>query len=123
MRDGRLKPFIPAILWAAVIFCLSSIPDFSTPSFGFKLTDKMAHFGEFFVLGLLVAYSFNKRNHSLGKVFWISVSISCLYGILDELHQFYVPGRQMDVFDMLADVLGAVSAAGVYVLILRKRIS
>ncbi|UCC80420.1 MAG: VanZ family protein [Candidatus Zixiibacteriota bacterium] len=87
------------------------------------MTDKMAHFGEFFVLGLLVSYSLSKRNLSLARVFWISSCISGLYGIVDELHQFFIPGRQADGFDMLADVLGAASASGVYVLKLRKRIS
>lgn len=123
MHGGRLKPFVPAMVWAVIIFCLSSIPNLSTPSFGFKMTDKIAHFGEFFILGMLVAYSFGKRNLNIGKIFWISASISGLYGIIDELHQFFVPGRQADGFDMLADVLGSVSASGVYVLILRKRIS
>ena len=118
-----MKPFMPAILWAAIIFVVSSIPDLSTPSFGFKITDKMAHFGEFFFLGLFVAYAFGKRNLSMAKVFWISAGVSGFYGVIDEFHQLFIPGRQADGFDVLADVLGAVSASGIYVLKLRKRIS
>ena len=123
MKGGRLKPFIPAILWAVIIFFVSSIPDLSTPSLGFKITDKMAHFGEFFFLGLLVTHAFSRRKLSPVKVFWISACVSGLYGVMDEFPQLFVPGRQTDGFDMLADVLGAVSASGIYVLKLRKRIS
>ncbi|UCE66861.1 MAG: VanZ family protein [Candidatus Zixiibacteriota bacterium] len=118
-----MKPFIPAMLWAVMIFIVSSIPDLSTPSLGFKFTDKMAHFGEFFFLGLLVTHAFSKWNISPVKVFWISACVSGLYGVMDEFHQLFVPGRQTDGFDMLADILGAVSASGIYVLKLRKRIS
>ena len=121
MNDRRLKFFIPALIWAVIIFSVSSIPDLSAPSFGFKFTDKAAHFVEYFILGIFLAYAIAKLNLRLMRVFWISVCISAFYGVTDEFHQFFIPGRQMDGFDMLADVLGALSASGIYVFIIRNR--
>ena len=118
-----MRFFIPAIIWAAVIFGVSSIPDLSTPSFGFHIMDKVAHFAVFFILGIFVSYGFGKRNSSAGRIFWISVAVSALYGISDEIHQFFVPGRQMDVFDILADAMGAAAASGIYLLKLKRRIN
>jgi VanZ family protein len=40
------------------------------------------------------------------------VLVSSLYGVIDEVHQFYVPGRDCNVWDWLADTLGAFLGAG-----------
>lgn len=122
MQGERLRYFIPAFIWAVVIFGVSSIPDLSTPSFGFKLMDKLAHFGAFFILGLFVAYGFGRQNLDSRYIFWISVIVSVVYGISDEAHQFFVPGRRMDGLDMLADAMGAAVASGLYTFKLKKRI-
>ncbi len=34
------------------------------------------------------------------------------YGLFDELHQAYTPGRSVDVKDLLADVAGGILAGG-----------
>jgi hypothetical protein len=39
----------------------------------------------------------------------LGVVLFCLlYGISDELHQFFIPGRNCCIYDLLADVAGAV---------------
>ena len=38
----------------------------------------------------------------------VAIVISSLYGVSDEYHQLFVPGRTFDVFDMLADAIGSV---------------
>jgi VanZ family protein len=44
------------------------------------------------------------------------VLLVIVYGASDEFHQYFVPGRQADVFDLMADSLGAVVlVAGVWV--------
>lgn len=42
----------------------------------------------------------------------LSVLLSSLYGISDEIHQYFVPYRDADLMDILADTLGVVM--GVY---------
>jgi VanZ family protein len=45
-----------------------------------------------------------------------------LYGVLDEIHQYFVPGRACMVSDMAINAAGALVGAGlVYVWLLRKR--
>ena len=42
----------------------------------------------------------------------LSVVSASLYGISDEIHQYYVPFRDASIYDVFANVLGAV--CGVY---------
>ncbi len=36
-----------------------------------------------------------------------SILIATFYGVTDEIHQFFVPGRTADVYDVLSDFIGA----------------
>ena len=51
-----------------------------------------------------------QRARALGSVL-AAVVISTLYGVSDEYHQMFVPGRTFDALDILADALGAVTGA------------
>jgi VanZ family protein len=42
----------------------------------------------------------------------IATLVATLYGATDEVHQYFVPGRQMNAIDLAADALGATLAAG-----------
>ena len=121
MPGGKVKIFAPAVLWGIVILTVSSIPYLSPPSLGFSFEDKIAHFGEYGVLGILLAYGFSRQGWGWKKVFLVSAVFSGVFGILDELHQLLIPGRQMDALDMTADLTGAFSAAGIYLIVLWKR--
>lgn len=100
---------LPVIVWAVSIFVLSGIRSFpvSRTPFGF---DKIAHFVMFFVfcgLGWRALYhqsaSGALRRYALLGAFIMAVA----YGALDELHQVFVPGRSPDLYDLVADALGA----------------
>ena len=70
----------------------------------------MAHFTEYFILGLLVynmAHSYNKKTY-------MSIIICIIYAISDEIHQIFVPGRSCQISDMIIDVSGAL--LGIYFL-------
>lgn len=102
----------PALIWAATIFVLSSIPGDSLPQIVFRVWDKLLHALVFFVLCLLLHRAFRLQvrfprlaRFALAGAFLLTV----IYGGLDELHQYVVPGRQMDVFDLLADATGALA--------------
>jgi VanZ family protein len=66
--------------------------------------DKAAHFFSFALLGFLFAKAFN--NPRIGFV------IAALYGIADELHQSFVPLRDANIWDWVADALGAYFGSG-----------
>lgn len=73
---------------------------------------KSAHFGLYFGLGTLlslVVYAcFRIRDR---RFFWVVWGLGTLWGALDELHQYFVPGRSMQVKDMLLDSSGVFFAA------------
>jgi len=49
------------------------------------------------------------------KLMWIlSVILSSLYGISDEIHQYFVPYRYAELMDVLADTLGSIMGVYIY---------
>jgi len=103
----KVKRIIPAVLWAALIFYLSSIPSLKS-SFGIwdLYLRKTAHFTEYFILVLLVMPNFTRDKLS-GRL--QAVSIALLYAVSDEFHQSFVPGRTMSIYDMSIDWIGCFS--------------
>jgi VanZ family protein len=100
---GRWARALPALLWAAGIRLLSSMPD---PPGG-RLADvphldKLAHAGLFGVLAALL------RLAGLPPA-W-AVAVAGAWGVLDEAFQAGVPGRDPSAADVAADVAGAVLA-------------
>lgn len=96
----------------AVIFAGSSISKLPDIPGGFS--DKTAHASEFAVLGLLMARALaGPRWLSIPfRVVLVAVVLVALYGVADEFHQLFVPGRDFDPRDMMADALGASASAG-----------
>lgn len=64
---------------------------------------KLAHFTEYFILGML-AYNLI---HNCNKKVYIAIIICVLYAISDEFHQWFVPGRSCQLLDILIDSMGA----------------
>ncbi len=68
--------------------------------------DKWVHVGIFFILGLLISWSFNIKKTSS---FFITFIILAFYGIVVEVVQDqYVINRSFDVWDWVADMGGAI---------------
>ncbi len=102
------------LLYMGIIFYLSSMEMSSLPELP-RNFDKVLHTAEFAILAFLIFCSIKsmvKRN-----VFLLSFVIAAAYGITDELHQIYVPGRYASLADLAADSLGAFLGAGLAALI------
>jgi VanZ family protein len=72
--------------------------------------DKVAHFGLYMVLAFLVhRYLRAQRRFPLlrSRPYFFTVLLTALYGLSDELHQAFVPGRNPSLADLLADTGGA----------------
>jgi len=50
----------------------------------------------------------------------LSILLSSLYGISDEIHQHFVPSRNADVMDVMADILGSILGVYLYKSIVKK---
>jgi len=103
----------PLVLYCATIYLLSAGTP-SAPPLPFPHADKLLHLAEYALLGVLAARAFGPGTRGLlgrGESVVAVVLFATCYGALDEVHQSYVPGRQMDFADLLADVTGAGIAA------------
>jgi VanZ family protein len=120
-RTLRIVALIAAILWAALIFFLSSIPGSGFPSHPNAL-NVVAHFGEYLVLAVLLTLVLNTPDRALWKTALIALAIASLYGASDEIHQMFVDGRSSDPLDWVTDTLGALlgSVATIWVISARK---
>ncbi len=106
--------------WAGLIYYLSDQPRLSIISL-FPQQDKVLHLIAYSVLGFLAMGSC-KANGCRHQAFhyWLVVTLVGVYGVLDEVHQYFVPGRQSDVLDVLADASGGLLGAGLMLLLLRR---
>lgn len=102
-------------LYAGVIFWLSSqahpLGADSWPSGA----DKVAHAALYAGLSILLFKALRRSypHWSPGRLALVSVGLASLYGASDEWHQSFVPSREMDPVDLLADSAGAGLAQGV----------
>lgn len=108
-------------MYCALIFLQSSFaaPD-EIPDLPY--IDKVLHFFGYALLGGLVlrAYRPVMTNRSdLSLIFW-SIFFSTLYGVTDEIHQYFIPERSADVFDVMMDFIGSVCGVILYKTIIDK---
>ena len=104
-RSRTLSLWLPVLVWAGLIFGLSSIPSLGTGLGAWDLAlRKLAHASEYAVLGLLLL-------RALGRE-WAAVAVGVLYAATDELHQHFVSGRHASPVDVAIDAAGVL--AGVF---------
>jgi len=117
----RLRYHILTLLWAFFILVLCGIPGQHIPRLAFidwLRPDKIVHLFLFGVLSFLLINTFRQQllliflNHH-PKIY--SILISTVYGIVIELLQAYVfINRSGEVFDAVADTVGALIGVWVY---------
>lgn len=119
---ANIKDFLfyqlPPWLWGLGIFVGTSLPTDYLPEVILLSPDKLLHAGVFLVFSILVyrAVSFLKKHITTRRSIFITLVITVCYAIFDELHQYFVPGRSPDPFDVLADIIGI--AAGLLLVVL-----
>ncbi len=118
-HDTRWRRRIPgaaAVLWAGVIFALSSVPGSAIPGrFG-----SLAHFAEYAVLAALLAAAL-LDTHGRPGAFIAAIALASAYATTDELHQAFVVLRTPDHIDWLIDTAGATVGAGLTLVALELR--
>ena len=106
-----LTYWLPVVLWAGLIFVLSSIPHLGT---GLGVWDtvlrKGAHLTEYAVLALLLVRALGREAPAL--------ALGILYAASDEFHQTFVHGRHGTPVDVAIDAAGMTAAC---LLVLRRR--
>ena len=104
MALSRVTAWAPVVLWAGVIFALSSVPDLGT---GLGTWDtvlrKLAHTAEYAILGGLLLRALRSAP--------AAVLFASAYAVTDEVHQAFVRGRHGSPLDWLIDTVGATLGA------------
>jgi VanZ family protein len=104
--------WLPVIVYMAAIFVASAIPEPPIPS---GVSDVSLHEAAYFGLTLLLI-------RALARGSWVGVSAGALaaawalavaYGVSDEWHQSFVPGRFAELRDLGSDAIGAAIAVAV----------
>lgn len=114
MRGSR-RAWVTVFVWLAFVEVLTSLPGSALPTFSSlpPWTDKVVHFCMYGMLGALLARVGVLENWSRRRMIMTVVMVS-LFGVLDELHQLFIPGRVAGVGDWVMDTSG--SATGFAVL-------
>jgi VanZ family protein len=105
--SAALRAWTPVVVWAAVIFAFSSVPDLGTGLGTWDLVlRKLAHGVEFAVLGALLLRALRDELPALVA--------GIAYAVTDELHQHFVPGRVGAPLDVLFDSVGVALGIAVW---------
>jgi VanZ family protein len=110
-----LKLWGPVALYAAVIFYLSAQPDVALPPVLDVLAEQAIHPIEYTVLGILIVRALAgglPASIPLSTAL-LGVTLTTAYGLTDEFHQMFVPGRFADWNDVVADAIGGATGAAV----------
>ena len=103
-----------SVAWMVLIFWLSSRPETGLPEL-FWGQDKLEHFLAFGMLGFFYFHSFRRRDAkpTYTRVVFITLMVAS-YGLFDEAHQYFVPGRDASLADLAADTAGGFFAAVIF---------
>ncbi|MGD2184775.1 MAG: VanZ family protein [Desulfobacterales bacterium] len=120
---SKLRKFLicwlPLIIYCLAIYIQSGrssperLPDV-------QFLDKILHFVAYGLLGVLFfrAYLTLPLKDSKNLLILISIGSATLYGVSDEIHQYFVPFREADLMDGVANMIGSI--CGVYFYFLWK---
>jgi VanZ family protein len=109
-----------SIAWTLIVGILCCMPGSMLPSethFAIPQFDKLVHismFGGFvFLWNLYLSTRQGMRNDRLLRLFFLVFILGVAYGIgMEYTQKYYIPGRDYDEADIIADMLGAGLAYG-----------
>ncbi len=91
---------IPFFLWLIILIAATSFPLSAIPEVDVFGLDKLSHLFLFSVLMLFFFFGFGKKN-------WKFIFVILLFAAVNELSQYYVPGRVVSIYDFVFNLSGA----------------
>ena len=116
-KYNKLSWFFVIII-ALTIFYISSLT-FPPGKGGFGWKTIAYHFLAFFFLAFFFLPALVKGKSR--KLVFLSIVLAVLYGISDEIHQFFVPGRYCTFSDVMVNSCGILFSGLIYTISLRLR--
>ena len=101
-----------ALFWTGIILFFCLIQSSDVPKINIEEFDKVVHAFFHFVFVTLWFLFFNKKLNSANSLKPLAVScvFSFVFGIIIEILQYYTATRSADIFDVLANTIGALLA-------------
>jgi len=98
----------PAVAYMGLIFYLSSL---SRLPIGPEVSDKLLHATAYFGLAIVLVRALcHGLPARVGPAAAITVwAVATVFGVSDEVHQMFVPGRTAALDDLAADAVGALA--------------
>ncbi len=110
-----LKFWLPVIIYATLIFCISSVPGEDIPDV-FSNQSYIFHFLEYLAFAFLIKRAINEyypKETNKRRLIMV-VAIVFAYSLFDEFHQSFVPNRAASLADVFTDVLGSFLGSLIY---------
>ena len=115
----RNKHFLPAYIFAAMIFAGSSISTRGLRHFRrihevleILLSEYSLHFFGFGLFAILLAWGYYKKESSF--LFVRAGLLALVFGVFIEVYQYFLPYRDFSLVDMAIDAVGIVLALAVF---------
>jgi VanZ family protein len=120
LSRSPLAVWVPVVVWMAGIFVASAQPKLPLQD---EVPDFLSHSAAYLVLAVLWCWALAKGREASLRTALAAVLASTLYGVTDEWHQSFVPGRHAEARDVRNDAIGAAAGALLYrgVLLARRR--
>lgn len=111
--------WLPALAWAGLIFFLSAQPEPLGRQPG-AVQSVLAHAAVYAVLAALLLLAAGGPGRARWRAYAAVLLAASLYGVSDEVHQAFVPGRTPDPLDWAVDTAGAAAALALLRLLGRR---
>ena len=119
-KKSRKHIYSLLVIYWLFLVAATSIPASKLPDI--EDADKYEHFVAYTILTILVSAALlvqNKSRYLKNSAFFLSVLFVSFYGLLDELHQMIIPGRNCSFLDWIADFSGALTGSLICFIIYR----
>ena len=119
MKPRSVGTWGPFLLALAISYWFSSLPGVPGARYAW---DKLLHVVAYAGLGVLALRAFHGGLSALpSRTTLLAGLVVGLWGVSDEYHQSFVPGRDASVGDVVADVIGFLVAVGIAMAWVKRR--
>jgi len=121
-----MKIYLPPLMLMGLIFISSSIPmdgESERLKFLMELTptvQNLLHIPLFGLLAYLWLNALTKNRCPAKKKLIIAIIITLSYGLLDEFHQSFIPGRYASLSDIILNIIGIITGVVIYFQLQRR---
>ncbi len=117
-EKNRGISLVITVIIAIIIFYISSLTFPAGRGTGYL--SYVYHFTAFSYLVLFLLISLTKGNPTKNLMI-IGIILVIIYGILDEIHQYFIPGRYFSIKDILINSIGILIASMAYFNYIKNR--